>query len=153
MLTLPISALSSPLRAKEVMVYKEQIKVTELITKIRIIRFVKKEHLPIGQVAMPFSCHRNTIRRVPSSSLVLGQLGSPHALKLYICLYHTVLDNLTIYMVYLLVSAIMFSMLSSSVSDRKLTAQHNRISFPMNASSGSYGLHICNYGNCSASLP
>ena len=50
--------------AKEVMTYKEQIKTNELITKIRIIRYVRKEHLPIGQVATAFSCHRNTIGNI-----------------------------------------------------------------------------------------
>lgn len=50
--------------AKEVMTYKEQIKTNELITKIRIIRYVRKEHLPIGQVAEAFSCHRNTIGNI-----------------------------------------------------------------------------------------
>lgn len=50
--------------AKEVMTYKEQIKHNELITKIRIIRYVRKEHLPIGQVAEAFSCHRNTIGNI-----------------------------------------------------------------------------------------
>ncbi len=46
------------------MQYKEQINKNELITKIRIIRYVKKEHVPITQVAKSFSCHRNTIRNI-----------------------------------------------------------------------------------------
>ena len=46
------------------MEYKEQIKTNELITKIRIIRYVKKEHLPIVQIAQSFSMHRNTIRKI-----------------------------------------------------------------------------------------
>src|SRR5258708_25983516 len=44
--------------------YKEQIKENELITKIRIIRYVKKEHLPIMEVAKSFSMHRNTIGKI-----------------------------------------------------------------------------------------
>jgi hypothetical protein len=50
--------------AKEVMEYKEQIKDNELITKIRIIRYVKKEHIPIVEVAKSFSMHRNTIGNI-----------------------------------------------------------------------------------------
>ncbi len=46
------------------MQYKEQIKESELITKIRIIRYVLKEHMPICQVAQSFSCHRNTIHNI-----------------------------------------------------------------------------------------
>jgi hypothetical protein len=53
-----------PILTKEAMVYKEQIKVQELITKIRIIRYVLKEHIPIVQVAKSFSCHRNTIGNI-----------------------------------------------------------------------------------------
>ena len=53
--------------AKEAMKYKEQIKESELITKIRIIRYVKKEHIPIAQVAKSFSCHRNTIGNILSA--------------------------------------------------------------------------------------
>ncbi len=49
---------------KEVMKYKEQIKTNELITKIRIIRYVKKEHVPIVEVASSFSMHRNTIGKM-----------------------------------------------------------------------------------------
>lgn len=47
--------------AKEAMSYKQQIKENELITKIRIIRSVKKDHIPVIQVAKAFSAHRNTI--------------------------------------------------------------------------------------------
>src|SRR5258708_7572538 len=46
------------------MQYKEQIKENELITKIRIIRYVLKEHMPIVQVAKSFSCHRNTVGNI-----------------------------------------------------------------------------------------
>lgn len=67
MLLLPIPALYSPIIAKEVMEYKEQIKENELITKIRIIRSVKKEHVPIVQVAWAFSAHRNTIGNIISA--------------------------------------------------------------------------------------
>jgi hypothetical protein len=49
------------------MKYKEQIKQDELITKIRIIRYVKKEHMPINQIATAFSCHRNTIGNIIKS--------------------------------------------------------------------------------------
>ena len=50
--------------AKEAMSYKQQIKENELITKIRIIRSVKKDHIPVVQVAQAFSCHRNTITNI-----------------------------------------------------------------------------------------
>ena len=50
--------------AKEVMSYKQQIKENELITKIRIIRSVQKDRIPITQVAKAFSCHRNTITNI-----------------------------------------------------------------------------------------
>lgn len=46
------------------MAYKQQIKTSELITKIRIIRAVKKDRVPIIQVANAFSCHRNTIANI-----------------------------------------------------------------------------------------
>lgn len=46
------------------MIYKEQIKENELITKIRIIRSVKKDHIPVVQVAQAFSAHRNTITNI-----------------------------------------------------------------------------------------
>lgn len=49
---------------KEAMSYKQQIKENELITKIRIIRSVKKDRIPIVQVANAFSCHRNTITNI-----------------------------------------------------------------------------------------
>mgnify|MGYP003379745164 CR=1 FL=1 len=49
---------------KEAMKYKEQIKENELITKIRIIRYVLKEHMPITEVAKSFACHRNTIHNI-----------------------------------------------------------------------------------------
>lgn len=61
---LPVPALYSKIIAKEVMEYKEQIKGQELITKLRIIRSVKREHIPLGQVAEAFSCHRNTIGNI-----------------------------------------------------------------------------------------
>src|SRR5258708_7414161 len=46
------------------MQYKEQSKENELITKIRIIRYILKEHIPVVQVASSFSCHRNTIGNI-----------------------------------------------------------------------------------------
>lgn len=46
------------------MTYKEQSKAYELITKVRIIRAVKKDHIPVGQVAEAFGCHRNTITNI-----------------------------------------------------------------------------------------
>jgi hypothetical protein len=52
---------------KEAMAYKQQIKTSELITKIRIIRSVKKDGIPIVQVAEAFSCHRNTVTNVLSA--------------------------------------------------------------------------------------
>lgn len=58
------SAFVVPIITKEVMNYKEQIKANELITKIRILRYVKKEHLPITEVAKSFSMHRNTIGNI-----------------------------------------------------------------------------------------
>lgn len=64
MLSLPLPAFYSPIIAKEVMTYKEQTRETELITKIRIIRSVKKDHIPVGMVAQAFSCHRNTIGNI-----------------------------------------------------------------------------------------
>lgn len=64
MLSIPLPASYSPIIAKEVMEYKEQIRENELTTKIRIIRYVKKEHVPLRQVASAFSCHRNTIGNI-----------------------------------------------------------------------------------------
>ena len=64
MLLLPLPALYSQIIAKEAMKYKEQIKETEIVTKVRIIRSVKKGHIPVGEVARSFSCHRNTIRNI-----------------------------------------------------------------------------------------
>lgn len=58
------SAFVLPILAKEAMKYKEQIKENELITKIRIIRYVKKEHVPIVEIAKSFSMHRNTIGKI-----------------------------------------------------------------------------------------
>jgi predicted DNA-binding protein YlxM (UPF0122 family) len=49
---------------KEAMKYKEQIKTSELITKIRIIRYVLKDHMPVTEVAKSFACHRNTIHNI-----------------------------------------------------------------------------------------
>lgn len=46
------------------MSYKQQIKENELITKIRIIRSVLKDNVPIVQAAEAFSCHRNTITNI-----------------------------------------------------------------------------------------
>ncbi|MGH2613180.1 MAG: hypothetical protein ACRDFB_09075, partial [Rhabdochlamydiaceae bacterium] len=59
----PVSA-SVVILPKEAMDYKEQSKQHELITKIRIIRYVKKEHMPIVDVAKSFVCHRNTIHNI-----------------------------------------------------------------------------------------
>jgi putative transposase len=61
---LPVPALYSSIIAKEVMKYKEQIKETELVTKIRIVRAARRDHIPVTQVAEAFSCHRNTVRNI-----------------------------------------------------------------------------------------
>ena len=62
---LPIPALLyTQIIPKEVMAYKQQIKINELVTKVRIIRSVKKDSAPIMQAAEAFSCHRNTIRNI-----------------------------------------------------------------------------------------
>ncbi|MEI6532239.1 MAG: hypothetical protein WCO06_00210 [Candidatus Roizmanbacteria bacterium] len=50
----------NPIITKEVMTYKQQIKKEELTTKIRIVRAVRKDRVPIVQVAKAFGCHRNT---------------------------------------------------------------------------------------------
>ncbi|MDP4011496.1 MAG: hypothetical protein Q8P72_04700 [Candidatus Roizmanbacteria bacterium] len=65
--TLPVPALYNSIIAKEVIMYKEQIKEMELITKVRIVRAVRKDHIPIGKVAEAFSCHRNTIANILST--------------------------------------------------------------------------------------
>ena len=62
-LPLPVSAYVT-IVPKEIMEYKEQIKTSEIITKIRIIRYVLKDHVPAVQVAKSFSCHRNTVRNI-----------------------------------------------------------------------------------------
>lgn len=63
--TIPFqSSASVAIIAKEAMAYKQQIKENELITKIRIIRSVKKDRIPLVQVASAFSAHRNTIRNI-----------------------------------------------------------------------------------------
>lgn len=83
------SAFITSIIAKEVMKYKEQIKETELITKIRIIRSVKKDRIPIVQVAHAFSCHRNTITNIVNafekqiSIADQQQLLEPHAALSY----------------------------------------------------------------------
>ena len=46
------------------MAYKQSIKSDELITKVRIIRAVKKDHIPKVQVARSYSCHRNTVSNI-----------------------------------------------------------------------------------------
>lgn len=46
------------------MSYKQQIKEAELVTKIRIIRSVKKDRIPIVQVTNAYSAHRNTITNI-----------------------------------------------------------------------------------------
>lgn len=62
---LPVSfSAFVPIIPNEMIVYKEQIKGQELITKIRIIRYVLKEHIPVVQVAKSFSCHRNTVSNI-----------------------------------------------------------------------------------------
>lgn len=43
------------------MTYKQQIQNQELITKIRIIRAVRRDRVPMIQVADAYGCHRNTI--------------------------------------------------------------------------------------------
>jgi len=50
--------------SKEAMTYKQQIKTNELITKLRIIKLVKKHNYSQSVVAKKFSCHRNTISNV-----------------------------------------------------------------------------------------
>lgn len=60
---IPVSA-SMPIVPKEAMRYKEQIKTSEIITKIRIIRYVLKDHIPSMELSKSFSCHRNTIRNI-----------------------------------------------------------------------------------------
>ena len=54
----------NPIITKEVMTYKQQIKKEELTTKIRIVRAVRKDRVPIVQVAKAYGCHRNTIRHI-----------------------------------------------------------------------------------------
>lgn len=46
------------------MAYKQSITRDELITKVRIIRAVRKDHIPQVQVALSFSCHRNTVGNI-----------------------------------------------------------------------------------------
>lgn len=58
------SAFVLPIITKEIMAYKQQIKTNELITKVRIIRAVKKDRVSIVQAADAFSCHRNTVRNI-----------------------------------------------------------------------------------------
>lgn len=63
--TIPLlSSASVAIIAKEAMAYKQQIKESELITKVRIIRAVKKDGIPVGQVAESFACHRNTVSNI-----------------------------------------------------------------------------------------
>jgi len=84
------------------MQYKEQIKTSELITKIRIIRYVRKEHIPITQVAKSFSCHRNTIRNIvkafeevvsPEDQLLLVKPGLPCSQEELVSRYHNMLNK------------------------------------------------------------
>jgi len=51
---------------KEIMSYKQQIKIKqqEIVVKLKIIKFAKKENVPIIQLANAFSCHRNTIANI-----------------------------------------------------------------------------------------
>lgn len=97
----PVSA-SVGIVPKEAMKYKEQIKQNELITKIRIIRYVKKEHLPIGQVAKSFSMHRNTIGNIiktfekvipPEDQLLLLQPGTQSTSEQLISRYRQLLNR------------------------------------------------------------
>jgi hypothetical protein len=60
---LPVPAFYVSIIPKEIMAYKQQIKESELVTKIRIIRAVKGG-APIVQVAESFSCHRNTVGNI-----------------------------------------------------------------------------------------
>lgn len=88
--------------AKEAMQYKEQIKENELITKIRIIRYVKKEHLPIVEVARSFSMHRNTIGNiiktfertiVTEDQLLLLRQGNQSTAEALAFRYHHILNK------------------------------------------------------------
>ena len=83
------------------MVYKEQIKETELVTKVRIIRAVKKENIPITQVAKAFSCHRNTIGNIinafdkkisPQNQVVLLNSGTSLTHDVLFSQYGTLLN-------------------------------------------------------------
>lgn len=76
------SAFVTPIIAKEAMKYKEQSKGNELITKIRIIRYVKKEHMPVVEVARAFSAHRNTIHNILRA---FEQLVSQQDQELLLC--------------------------------------------------------------------
>ncbi len=48
----------------EIMPYKEQIKNQELLTKLRIIRFVLVNNYLQAEVAAKFSMHRNTVTNI-----------------------------------------------------------------------------------------
>jgi hypothetical protein len=84
------------------MEYKEQIKTNELITKIRIIRYVKKEHLPVVQVAKSFSMHRNTIGKIikafektitPDDQTILLSPGAQNSQEELIQRYQNILNK------------------------------------------------------------
>ena len=79
---LPIPALLYiSIITKEPMAYKQQIKGQELITKIRIIRAVKKDRVPVVQVADAFSCHRNTIGNILALFETLNQADQTRLLE------------------------------------------------------------------------
>jgi hypothetical protein len=46
------------------MAYKEQIKINELGTKIRIVRDAKRRNVPIVQIAKANNCHRHTVTNI-----------------------------------------------------------------------------------------
>jgi predicted DNA-binding protein (UPF0251 family) len=52
---------------KEPMIYKHQINQNESLTKLRIIRYVGKEHISQKEVAKSFGCHRNTVSNIVRS--------------------------------------------------------------------------------------
>ena len=84
------------------MKYKEQIRENELITKIRIIRYVKKEHIPIIEVAKSFSMHRNTVGKIirafektitPEYQYELLRMGSQATLVEIVERYQNILNK------------------------------------------------------------
>lgn len=58
-------AINEPiLIPKEPMIYKHQINQNESLTKLRMIRYVCKDHIPQKEVAKSFGCHRNTVSNI-----------------------------------------------------------------------------------------